>query len=173
MTSLALSFIAAASLQNAGGPCSAEVYQQYDFWLGHWEVMSGDTPAGRSVIEKTPTGCGIVQHWTAADGQTGVSVSHYEASDGRWHQTWVGDTFSVRYAGGLDRQGAMVLEGTLSAFGSDLSLPFRGRWLPVGDDRIVQRFHYRDAETGEWKDWFQGTSRRLPAAESPAGEAER
>ncbi|NNU16935.1 DUF1579 family protein [Parvularcula sp. ZS-1/3] len=150
-----------ALLLSSASPCAAEVYRQFDFWVGTWDIYAGDQLAGRSEIAVIENGCAIEQRWTSATGATGRSISHYDHADQSWHQTWVGEAFSVLMSGGLDREGAMSLKGTVSAFGQPFTSKYKGRWKPVGDDRIEQRFDFVDPETGEWRLWFEGHSERV------------
>jgi hypothetical protein len=66
----------------------APVYGLLDFWVGEWEVYSGDQMAGENRIDKVLNGCAVLEHWTAAGGGQGMSL-FYVDTDGVWQQVWV------------------------------------------------------------------------------------
>ena len=84
-------------------PCAAPEHRQFDFWVGTWDVFG---PAGRQVganrIERIADGCALLEQWTGSGNVTGKSLNIYDASDGRWHQTWVDSSGTLlMLAGGL------------------------------------------------------------------------
>jgi len=63
----------------------------FDFWVGKWEVTGrGGQSAGSSVVERISDGCGLLESWTSAGGNTGKSLSTYNPYLRRWQQYWVG-----------------------------------------------------------------------------------
>ena len=63
----------------------------FDFWIGKWEVTGrGGQIAGSSVVEPISEGCGLLESWTNARGNTGKSLSTYNPHLRRWQQYWVG-----------------------------------------------------------------------------------
>lgn len=66
-----------------------------DFWVGSWEVYSGDQKVGANTIEKVLGGCAIIENWRSAGGGTGKSLFYYYPKEERWKQVWVtGNPFS-------------------------------------------------------------------------------
>ena len=91
--------------------CTGPEHNQFDFWLGEWEV----TPTGKSNvvassrIEKLYSNCAVRENWMPLKGTAGGSLNNYVG--GRWHQTWVDAANSrVEFVGGLV-DGKMVLVG--------------------------------------------------------------
>ena len=91
-------------------PCrAAPEYRQFDFWLGDWTVTDrGGNFAGTSSIQLLLSSCTLLESWTGS-GSIGKSFNIYDATDKKWHQTWVDDrgTFT-HYIGGLV-DGSMVI----------------------------------------------------------------
>jgi tetratricopeptide (TPR) repeat protein len=91
-------------------PCrAAPEFRQFDFWIGDWTVTDakGNT-AGSSKVELMLGSCVMLENWTGGNG-SGKSFNIYDATDKKWHQTWVDDrgTFT-HYIGGMVN-GAMVI----------------------------------------------------------------
>ena len=49
-----------------GQNCQSEGYNQFDFWVGKWEVYRPGTEIllGRNHIKKIAKGCAILENWT-------------------------------------------------------------------------------------------------------------
>jgi len=91
-------------------PCASAQHRQFDFWIGRWDVFDTHTGerAGSSVIEILYDGCTLRENWSEP-GFTGGSLNTFDATDGRWHQTWTDSAGAWReFVGGLD-DGRMVL----------------------------------------------------------------
>lgn len=147
----------------ATAPCSDQVFRQFDFWVGAWDVFTTDGKlAGSNVITKEEYGCLLLERWTAAGGSTGQSYNFVDLATGKWRQIWVSAGATIDYAGGLDADGAMTLEGTIGygAGNPANGARFRGSWTPGADGSVTQRFQQYDPAREEWTDWFIGVYRR-------------
>lgn len=154
----------AAAAQTPPPPCQDDVYRDFDFWVGEWIVTAvnaqGETvKAGENVITKEENGCLLVERWTNVQGGTGQSYNFYDPGAEKWRQVWVSPGITIDYAGGLNDEGAMALEGEI-AYHSGITAPFRGTWTLNEDASVTQYFQQYDAEKEEWADWFTGTYRR-------------
>lgn len=141
----------------------------FDFWLGEWDVYGPDGKlAGRNSVTKRARDCVILEQWSPGTqgAPGGSSLNFVDPKTGKWRQVWVGTNTFIDYAGGLTPDGAMLLEGEISYFGTDepRTVPFRGRWTPSADGSVTQSFHEQDPATGEWALWFEGQYRRTGAA---------
>ena len=126
--------------------CTSAVHQQFDFWLGEWDVTpNGQTattsaPAGRNSIKKEHGGCVVVERWSGGN-MTGSSFNIYDRSTGDWVQTWVDST------GGLHHYRGRLVDGNM-VFHGDVPLPpgakFAGRrtirltFFKLGPDKVRQ-----------------------------------
>jgi hypothetical protein len=125
-------------LHDLFSPCRAPVHHQFDFWVGSWEIRDpAGGPAGTSVVTRDVAGCAVEEHFSAANGFQGRSLSAYDHADGRWHQSFVGaGGTNLRIAGGLARFGAMVMSGTQPDFGGDKTQ--QDEWYRITRDSVRQ-----------------------------------
>ena len=134
-------------------------FDDFDFWLGDWNVYSNDDARqlqGTNSVTKQHNNCLIMENWTNAQGGTGSSMNYYDAVEDRWRQLWVAGGYSIDYTGGLDDSGSMVLSRKINYYATGKSQPFRGTWTPGADGSVRQFFEQQDAESGEWSVWFDG-----------------
>ena len=144
-------------------PCSDPLFRQFDFWLGEWDVYGPNGQlAGTNSITKQEYGCLLLERWTAANGVTGQSYNFVDLETGKWTQVWVSAGATIIYTGGLNKDGAMALEGTIGypAGTPGNGAKFTGTWTPNKDGTVTQHFRQHNAETDEWSDWFIGTYKR-------------
>lgn len=79
-------------------PCETNPkYNEFDFWIGEWQVYSSKGIAGTSKITKILDNCIILEEWTSANKQQGLlyagkSFNTYNAASEQWQQTWVDNT---------------------------------------------------------------------------------
>jgi hypothetical protein len=105
------------TLDRNARPCEHDpAYQQFDYWLGTWDVRPNGAPANAApstnVITKIHGGCVILESWTAP-GQTGQSFNIYDRVEKKWRQTWVDSTGGLHEYWGAIRDGNMVYEGEI------------------------------------------------------------
>lgn len=132
-------------------PCQfAAEYKQFDFWVGEWNVETPQgQPAGKNTIERLEDGCMLMESWTGALGGTGKSINFYNASTGKWRQTWVDSTGNVvEYEGGY-KDGAMRFEGNPANKNGQVILR-RLTLSSQGPDRVRQLF---EQSTDDGKTW--------------------
>ncbi|MGA9573501.1 MAG: hypothetical protein WBS20_06085, partial [Lysobacterales bacterium] len=132
---------------------SNERFNDFDFWLGEWNVYSNDDKRefqGTNSISKQHRGCLIMENWTNAQGGTGSSMNYYDAVEDQWRQLWVAGGYSIDYTGGLDKSGSMVLSGKINYYKTGKSQAFRGRWTPNADGSVRQFFEQQDTESHDW-----------------------
>ena len=133
-------------------------FQQWDFWLGTWDVFNNanGNHAGINRIEKVESGCLIMEHWTSDNGGTGRSINYYDAVTGKWRQVWVANGYSIDYTGGLNEAGEMALTGEIHGYRPGTSSDFRGTWTLNDDGSVRQFFEQYNAEKEVWNVWFDG-----------------
>ena len=134
-------------------------FADFDFWVGKWNVYSNDDTRqlqGTNSITKHYEACLLKEEWHGAAGGGGFSINYYNSVSGEWRQVWVADGYSIDYVGGLDKDGAMVLEGQIYGYQKNTATPFRGTWTPNEDGSVVQRFDVYDKANHTWTVWFEG-----------------
>ncbi|MEL7487094.1 MAG: hypothetical protein AAGJ87_07765 [Pseudomonadota bacterium] len=167
IASAASALVAAAHAAQLAAPapnCEGETYRDFDFWVGDWEVFTPKgTKAGDNRISLEENGCLIVERWTSVTGGTGQSYNFVDLETGKWRQIWVSTAATIDYAGGLDKDGAMALEGAIT-YRNGGTAPFKGWWTPQADGTVRQYFEQYNAETKEWSAWFTGIYKRPETA---------
>lgn len=163
---LLLAAPALAAAQEAGteasAPCRDEAFRAFDFWVGSWEVRTPDGRlAGHNRIDSAQNGCVLVEHWTGAAGNTGMSMNYLDRTRDEWVQLWTGAEGSqVLIRGGPTEEG-MLLEGHIHYVGNGTTAKFRGSWTLLPDGRVRQFFE-ESADGGKtWKPWFEGFYSRI------------
>jgi hypothetical protein len=153
---------AAAQSTTPPPACQLTEHRQFDFWLGEWDVtLPNGNKAGTNRIQSINAGCALREEWTGARGFTGTSLNAFDASAGRWHQTWIGsDGVLLMLDGGL-RDGAMELSGVTTGANGARTL-HRIRWTPLGGTPPTVRQLW-ESSTDDGKTWvvtFDGMYRR-------------
>ncbi|HXH98431.1 MAG TPA: hypothetical protein VNH40_14580, partial [Gaiellaceae bacterium] len=64
---------------------------EFDFWLGSWNVRWADDAHGRNTVRKILDDRVVHEDFDGRPGTTlrGTSVSVFDESAGLWRQTWV------------------------------------------------------------------------------------
>ena len=113
--------------------CNATEYRQFDFWVGNWHIPGPRGLVATSVIESELDGCLVEENWKPIGAPAGRSLNTYDASTGKWHQFWVAATGCpgsvIVMEGGIDENGSMVMQGSLS---QPLGFLFAQPCLPPG-----------------------------------------
>ncbi|MDX1403835.1 MAG: hypothetical protein R3192_04830 [Woeseiaceae bacterium] len=139
-------------------PCEhQDGFRDFDFWIGEWDVhLANGTYAGSNVIKPIERGCALTEHWTSANGGTGMSINYLDKASGDWVQVWnaaAGAQIIIR--GGLTDDG-MALEGYIHYVANETTAPFRGLWTPLPDGRVRQYFEQSNDDGKTWNPWFEG-----------------
>lgn len=162
----AMAAMTGAAFAQQSKPCTDPVFDDFDFWVGEWDVYGADgTLAGTNSITKEEYGCLLVERWKSAGGITGQSYNFVDLATGQWRQVWVSAGATIDYSGGLNDKGAMVLEGVIGypAGQAGSGAQFRGTWTPNANGTVTQHFQQYDPAKDEWTDWFVGTYKRRTA----------
>ena len=147
--------LAAAIARPAAAACDAPENDQFDFWLGTWDVTVKGELVGRNTVRREMAGCTVTEDYRAAGGPyEGRSFNWYDPVSSRWHQVWV-DNGGTRLllSGGLEG-GAMVLEGERTLEGKLVT--DRITWTPNPDGTVRQ--HWEQSPDGglSWGNIFDG-----------------
>jgi hypothetical protein len=98
--------------------------QQFDFWLGDWDVSWSDGQRGTNRVDKILNGKVIREQFDGNPGAPfqGMSLSVYDTQTELWRQTWV-DTEGNYWAfeGGFE-DGRMTLSTEVEAEGKPVQL---------------------------------------------------
>lgn len=101
----------------AGSPpaaCAAEEFRQFDFFAGDWDtydVADSTKIVARNRVTIILDGCVLREVYQQTNGLVGESFSLYDASRGRWHQSWFTNRGSLLLLDGGLEGDRMVLTG--------------------------------------------------------------
>lgn len=138
---------------------TSPAFGDFDFWVGEWNVYSNDEARqfqGTNSISKHYNSCLLKENWKSAQGGGGFSINYYNSVKNEWRQVWVAGGYSIDYSGGLNDDGAMVLEGHIYNYGQDAATRFRGVWTAQSDGSVIQHFDIFDETADTWNVWFEG-----------------
>lgn len=139
-------------------PCAHQQgFQDFDFWIGEWDVhLVNGTLAGSNIIMPVERGCALTEHWTSANGGTGMSINYLDKASNEWVQVWNAEGGSqIIIRGGLTDDG-MAMAGYINYVGNGTTAPFRGLWTPLPDGRVRQYFAQSNDGGNTWVPWFEG-----------------
>jgi hypothetical protein len=161
------SLVALSALMLVGGyaaaqatpSCSDEKSHQFDFWIGEWEVYSGEDLAGHNRIEPILDGCVLQESWTGASGSAGSSFNFYDPQSGTWRQFWVWRNGTTLELEGTYADGRMVLEGQSQAQDGS-SLHNRITWYDNEDGSVRQHWEISRDSGETWSTAFDGLYRK-------------
>ena len=91
-------------------PCSAAESNQFDFWLGSWNLTYSDTVHASNVITREQDGCVVYEHFKDPSSKmTGSSWSVYNPVTKKWQQTWVDNQGGYIVLTGAMQNNEMIL----------------------------------------------------------------
>lgn len=146
--------------------CDDELYRQFDFWLGDWQVLQANgTLAGHNRISKEFADCVIHEQYTSVNGYQGASYNIYDKTTQQWHQSWVDNTgLLLQLNGGLVGN-AMVMWGE----GTDQTgqkVQHRINWTPQENGTVIQLWEVSRDQGLSWQELFKGIYQK-PAQSEP------
>ena len=131
-------------------------YQQFDFWVGAWDVMSAGQTAGENRIDKLVQGCMLVENWTSAGGGTGKSINYFDPGKRKWIQVWMDSGGGLIQVEGELVDGSMDFRGT-HTYRDGRVEQYRMKFTPL-EDGNVRQFIEQSKDDGEtWYVWFDGS----------------
>lgn len=137
-------------------------YNDFDFWLGEWEVYGNANKqgplVGNSKITKEQENCLIIERWDGAVSSTGTSMNFYDGIKGKWVQHWQSNSgTNISIEGGL-KEGSMVLTGKIYYPNTEKNpvRHFRGTWTTIAPSMIKQSFEESIDKGQTWYPWFEG-----------------
>ena len=145
------------SFANSQQSSSIDSYQDFDFWIGEWNVykFGTDTLVGQSKITSILNGKAIQENYQSSQGPfEGTSLNMYNKANGHWEQYWVDNSgLRLNILGGL-KEGTMVME-------SDPGMaPFnRISWSKEANGEVRQIWEQKKTKGDSWLVVFDGIYR--------------
>lgn len=136
---ISLAFTFNINAQSKKAPCDSEKYQEFNFWVGDWNVYNTNNKlVGTNTILKMQSNCVMQENWISNSGPSkGTSYNYYNKTDDSWNQVWVDNSgFSLVLKGNLEN-GSMVLKSDLIK-GQKNTYYNRITWTPNKDGSVTQ-----------------------------------
>lgn len=132
----------------------------FDFWIGEWQVTgSQGRVLGASTITPLFGTGALAEHWRGTGDVEGRSLNAYDATRGRWHQTWVDSGGGLLLLEGGLVDGAMVLTGQAPDETTGEMVSQRITWTPEPDG-VRQHWETSEDDGTTWSTAFDGHYRR-------------
>jgi hypothetical protein len=125
---------------------------QFDFWLGNWDVTWGDDGKATNRIERILDGKIIHENFTAPDLR-GMSVSVYDPERKLWCQTWVDNNGTYLDFTGTFEEGKMILSREAIVRGEKCKQ--RMVWYNIQRDQFDWNWERSDDGGATWRRLWQ------------------
>jgi hypothetical protein len=144
------------SLNAQQGNCNSQKYNEFDFWIGSWEVFSEDGKIlGTNTISKAYDNCVINEAWVSSNKNRGTSINFYDRNDNSWNQIWVDNSGNVLRLKGALQNGVMVLKSELKK-GKQGNFYNQISWTPNEDGSITQLWEIYSEKNIKISEAFKG-----------------
>ena len=133
---LVIGLLAGLVTASAWPQCHTPEHRQFDFWVGDWDAYDLPDTAkavARIQVTRIMDGCALREVYVQKDGLNGESFSLWDASRGRWHQSWV-----------TNRGALLLLDGRLDGKRMVLTAP---EWKPDGSSTLLRGIWWREGAT--------------------------
>lgn len=146
--------------QNSECACCTPQHNQFDFWLGGWEVFNEKgNKIGENLIEKLEDNCILSENWTGEKGGTGKSFNYYDPLDSTWNQLWISNSGNILKLKGKAVPGKMILkskpvEGEKGQYYNQIT------WTQNPDGSVSQLWEIYDLEDNLLSEAFNGIYRK-------------
>ncbi|MBV6641798.1 MAG: hypothetical protein KI791_13835 [Cyclobacteriaceae bacterium] len=144
-------------LQAQDCACCTIQHQQFDFWLGDWNVYDTlGNLVGENAIEKLVAECVLSEFWRGASGGVGRSYNYFNLADSTWNQVWIDASGSNLELKGKLVEGKMILQSELLP-GQKVDW-YRNSitWTPNEDGCVTQLWEILDKEGKVISQVFKG-----------------
>jgi len=125
---------------------------QFDFWLGEWNVIWGEDGKATNRIERILDGKIIQENFIAPDLH-GMSVSSYDAERGLWCQTWVDNNGTYLDFTGKFENDRMVLSRDAIVRGQ--ACKQRMVWYDIQENQLEWNWERSDDNGKSWRVLWQ------------------
>ena len=125
---------------------------QFDFWLGEWNVTWGEDGKGTNHIERILDGKIIQENFIAPDLH-GISVSVYDPERSVWCQTWVDNNGTYLDFTGKFEDGKMTLSRDAIVKGQ--ACRQRMVWWDIQENKFDWNWERSDDNGKSWRVLWQ------------------
>ena len=140
--------------------CCTEKHQQFDFWLGNWNVYNTNGKLiGTNTITKNYDGCMLKEEWVSAGSNRGTSTNYYNKDDDSWNQIWVDNSGYNLVLKGALTDGKMVLKSEVVKEKSGKHYN-QITWTPNDDGTVTQLWEQFKTDGTIIKEVFKGVYKK-------------
>jgi hypothetical protein len=125
---------------------------QFDFWLGEWNVTWGEDGKGTNHIERILDGRILQENFIAPDLH-GMSVSSYDPERVLWCQTWVDNNGTYLDFTGKFEDNRMILSRDAVVRGQVCKQ--RMVWYDIQENRLEWNWERSDDNGKSWRVLWQ------------------
>ncbi|MCM8569350.1 hypothetical protein NE848_08165 [Gramella jeungdoensis] len=146
--------------QNNDCACCTPAHEQFDFWVGNWEVFNEKgKKIGENLIEKLEDNCILSENWEGEKGGSGKSFNYYDPADSTWNQLWISNSGNILKLKGEGKPDKMILK----------SEPVKGEkgnyynkitWTKNPDGSVTQLWELYDLQGNLLNEAFKGIYRK-------------
>jgi hypothetical protein len=143
--------------QGQKAPCDTPKHQEFDFWVGDWNVYSAKGELiGINKILKMQSNCVMQENWESRKSPNkGTSYNYVDVTDNTWNQVWIDNSgYSLVLQGNLKGK-SMVLKSELVK-GKQGDYYNRVTWTPNSDGSVTQLWEYISPEGKVIQEAFRG-----------------
>lgn len=137
-------------------------YQQFDFWIGEWNVykFGTETLVGVNKIERILGGKAIQETYRSSTSKyEGMSLNKFNPNSKKWEQFWVDNGgLTLHLVGGLVER-KMVLSSTENT--KDGFVENQITWTPLDDGTVRQTWLTRTEKEKKWQTAFDGIYKKV------------
>lgn len=146
--------------ENQDCACCSTPYQQFDFWIGDWNVYdTNGVLVGTNKIQSLEDKCVLAERWVGGQGTTGRSLNYYNAKDNTWNQVWVDNGGNPLALKGAWNGKSMVMKGALQQGQQIRSYRNVISWTPQSDGSVVQLWEIQSDDGRVLRTLFKGIYR--------------
>ena len=134
--------------------CDSPRHHELDFWIGEWNLTrieaDGTQETGEhNVVEKSFSGCGIRESYTAPGGFSGGSVSAYDKGHDEWRQFYADSSGAAAdFHGGWKDDHIELMAHLIGKQGKPFTMRLTMTPRPDGSIRF---FYETSADETNWK----------------------
>jgi hypothetical protein len=143
-------------------PCTTEVYKQFDFWLGDWNVYDTNNKLiGTNTIVKMPNACAMQENWSSTQSASkGTSYNYYNAIDKSWNQVWIDNAGGSLVLKGTYKNNKMILKSKLIT-GKKGDYYNQVTWFKNSNGSVTQLWELLDINNTSFNEIFRGTYKKI------------
>ena len=124
--------------QNADCKCCTPEHDQFNFWVGEWEVHdTSGNKVGENSIQKAERNCVLTETWNGSSGGTGRSFNYYDPADSTWNQLWISSSGGILKLKGQFEGDKMILESDYTTDPKGRLIKNRITWYEMEEDGKV------------------------------------